>query len=129
MAIQEGIGDDRGQGNGLFGLYQIVQTNGGRLTLTSGSASLKLTEDLCLQKYDNLPYIDRSFQGTTVDFQLDLNRAVDIKAAFSSIGGSMDSILELIICFKRITTFCMMSLKTAKEQLPVKRGVYSGMML
>lgn len=87
LAIQEGIGDGQGQGNGLFGLYQIVQTNGGRLTLTSGPASLMLTEDLGLQKYDNLPCIDRSFQGTTVDFQLDLNRAVDIKAAFSSIGG------------------------------------------
>ena len=87
LAIQEGIGDGQGQGNGLFGLYQIVHTNGGRLTLTSGPASLMLTEDLCLQKYDNLPYVDRGFQGTTVDFQLDLNRAVDIKAAFSSIGG------------------------------------------
>ena len=87
LAIQEGIGDGQGQGNGLFGLYQIVQTNGGRLTLTSGPASLMLTENFDLKKYDNLPYIDRRFQGTVVDFQLDLNKAVDIKTAFSSIGG------------------------------------------
>lgn len=87
LAIQEGIGDGQGQGNGLFGLYQIVQTNGGRLTLTSGPASLMLTEKFDLKKYDHLPYIDYRFQGTVVDFQLDLNKAVDIKTAFSSIGG------------------------------------------
>lgn len=87
LAVQEGIGDGQGQGNGLFGLYQIVQANGGRLTLTSGPASLMLTEDLALQKYDNLPYVDRNYQGTIVDFQLDLNKVVNIKDAFSSIGG------------------------------------------
>ncbi|MBM6897537.1 DUF4325 domain-containing protein [Pseudoflavonifractor capillosus] len=87
LAIQEGVGDGQGQGNGLFGLYQIVRANGGRLTLTSGPASLMLTENLDLQKYDNIPYVDRNHQGTTVDFQLDLNKVVDIKTAFSSIGG------------------------------------------
>ena len=87
LAIQEGVGDGQGQGNGLFGLYQIVRANGGRLTLTSGPASLMLTENLELQKYDNLPYVDRNYQGTTVDFQLDLNKVVDIKTAFASIGG------------------------------------------
>lgn len=87
LAVQEGIGDGQGQGNGLYGLYQIVQANGGRLTLTSGPASLMLTENLDLEKYERLPYLDRQFQGTIVDFQLDLNKSVDIKTAFSSIGG------------------------------------------
>lgn len=87
LAIQEGIGDGLGQGNGLFGLNQIIQVNGGRLTLTSASASLMITNENMLQKYDRIPYIDRDTPGTIVDFQLDLNNKVDIKKAFSSIGG------------------------------------------
>ena len=87
LAIQEGVGDGQGQGNGLFGLYQIVQANGGRLTLTSGPASLMMIDGPSFQKYSGLPYVDRDHQGTTVDFQLDLNKVVNIKDAFSSIGG------------------------------------------
>lgn len=87
LAVQEGVGDGQGQGNGLYGLHQIVNANGGRLTLTSGPASLMLTEDLTIKKFDNLPYLDRNNQGTIVDFQLNLNKVVNIKDTFSSIGG------------------------------------------
>lgn len=87
LAIQEGVGDGLGQGNGLYGLYQIIQANGGRLTLTSGSASLMLANENTLQRYEHLPYISGDTPGTVVDFQLDLNKKVDIKKAFSSIGG------------------------------------------
>lgn len=87
LAIQEGVGDGQGQGNGLFGLYQIIQANGGRLTITSGSASLMLAEEKPLQKFDRLPYINKTNQATIVDFQLDLNKNVNIKEAFRSIGG------------------------------------------
>lgn len=87
LSIQEGIGDGQGQGNGLFGLSQIVKKNSGRLRLTSGSASLILENDSTIRKYNNLRYLDKRYQGTTVDFQLDLARKVDIKSAFSSIGG------------------------------------------
>lgn len=45
LAIQEGIGDGKGQGNGLFGLYQIIKSNGGRLTITSHGASIMLSQN------------------------------------------------------------------------------------
>ena len=87
LAVQEGIGDGQGQGNGLFGLYQIIVANGGRLSLTSGPASLMLNSKKQLQKFDNLPFVSRDRQCTIVDFQLDLNKQVDINATFASIGG------------------------------------------
>ena len=87
LAVQEGIGDGQGQGNGLFGLYQIITTNGGRLSLTSGPASLMLNPENQLQKFDNLPFLSRDRQCTIVDFQMDLNKPVDINTAFASIGG------------------------------------------
>ncbi|MBQ9531684.1 MAG: sensor histidine kinase [Eubacterium sp.] len=37
LALQEGIGDGQGQGNGLFGLSQIVSENGGRLAISTGN--------------------------------------------------------------------------------------------
>lgn len=40
LSIQEGVGDGKGQGNGLFGLYGIVENNKGQLTITSGNASI-----------------------------------------------------------------------------------------
>lgn len=87
LAIQEGIGDGKGQGNGLFGLLRIIQSNQGRLELKSGPASLTINEHQELGKYDKHPYLSRNNQGTIVDFQMDLNKPVDISSAFSSIGG------------------------------------------
>lgn len=40
-----------------------------------------------LQKFDNLPFLSRDRQCTIVDFQMDLNKPVDINTAFASIGG------------------------------------------
>lgn len=87
LAIQEGVGDGKGQGNGLFGLYQIVHRNGGRLSLTSGNSSIMLRNTGELEKFSKIPCPSRKFRGTTVDFQLDLRTAIDIKSAFQSIGG------------------------------------------
>ncbi|MBQ7255158.1 MAG: DUF4325 domain-containing protein [Oscillospiraceae bacterium] len=87
LSIQEGVGDGAGQGNGLFGLYQIITENGGRLSLTSGPASLMLSAGKELKKYDDIPYLNKDNQCTIVDFQLDLNKKVDINTAFSTIGG------------------------------------------
>lgn len=87
LAIQEGIGDGLGQGNGLFGLYKIVLENKGQLTITSGASSIMINEQGEMKEFTNLPYIDKDHKGTIVDFQLDLNKPVDIKKAFHSIGG------------------------------------------
>lgn len=87
LSIQEGIGDGKGQGNGLYGLYGIVENNKGRLTITSGQASLFFQSNNELKKYDSLPVIHRQHAGTIVDFQLDLSNNIDIKTIFKSIGG------------------------------------------
>lgn len=87
LAIQEGVGDGNGQGNGLFGLYQIVNQNQGRLTLTSGKASIMVRSTGDMQKYSSLPILSKHNRGTTVDFQLDINRKVNLQDAFKTIGG------------------------------------------
>ncbi len=87
LSLQEGVGDGKGQGNGLYGLYGIVENNEGRLTVTSGNASLFFQSNQPLKKYDNLPVIDPNHAGTIVDFQLDLSNDIDITTIFKSIGG------------------------------------------
>ncbi len=87
LCIQEGVGDGKGQGNGLFGLYQIVKENNGRLTITSKDASIILKNNNPLQKFSNLPILENSNGCTIIDFQLDLGNDIDIKSVFRSIGG------------------------------------------
>lgn len=86
MAIQEGVGDGKGQGNGLYGLYQIVSENGGKLTITSGKSSIMLKNGI-LEKFDNGALIDSKHAGTIVDFQLDLSKKIDIQSALKSLNG------------------------------------------
>lgn len=87
LAVQEGVGDGKGQGNGLFGLFQIVHDNQGSLTITSGASSLMLSQSGELQKFEHIPFINYANRATTVDFQLDLSKSIDIKKVFSTIGG------------------------------------------
>ena len=87
LAVQEGVGDGKGQGNGLFGLFEIVKENHGRLTLSSGGASIMLLDDGYINKYDRLPFISYRNKSTTVDFQIDLNNPVNLDKVFKSIGG------------------------------------------
>lgn len=86
MAIQEGVGDGKGQGNGLYGLYQIVNENGGKLTITSGKSSIMLKNKI-LEKFDNGALIANNHAGTIVDFQLDLSKKIDIQSALKSLNG------------------------------------------
>ncbi len=87
MAIQEGIGDGKGQGNGLYGLYQIVKENGGKLTISSGESAIMLSNSKGLQKFDNCEKLIRTNPGTIVDFQLDISKKIDIQTALCKING------------------------------------------
>lgn len=89
LAIQEGVGDGRGQGNGLYGLAQIVKANGGRLAISTGNSTVMYqkgpTKEWC-----NNPVVSNEHRSTTVDFQLELSNKTDLKEALRSIGGIED---------------------------------------
>lgn len=86
MAIQEGVGDGKGQGNGLYGLYQIVEENGGKLTITSGRSSIMLKNGV-LEKFSNGVIVRNDHAGTIVDFQLNLSKEINIQTALKSLDG------------------------------------------
>lgn len=86
MAVQEGVGDGQGQGNGLYGLYQIVSENGGELCITSGESSIILKNSE-LEKHDGVAMVSDKCRGTIVDFKLNLAKKIDLTTALKSIGG------------------------------------------
>jgi hypothetical protein len=85
LCIKEGVTRDKdiGQGNGMWGLHNIVKSNSGSLTITSNSASYML-KDREIKTYHNLPDISRDIGSTTVDFQIDFDKAISIA---ESLGG------------------------------------------
>ena len=87
LCIQEGVGDGEGQGNGLFGLHQIIKYNGGILRITSGPSALEFKGNQEQKKYTKMSYLNRENHGVIVDFQIDLNKQVNLTSIFSSIGG------------------------------------------
>jgi hypothetical protein len=86
LAVQEGVGDGQGQGNGLFGLAQIVKENGGRLAISTGNSTLMFSNSNNEKSWSNNPIVDDCHKSTTVDFQLELSNKTDIKKALKSIG-------------------------------------------
>ena len=86
LAIQEGIGDGKGQGNGLYGLYSSVLKNNGILSITSGSSSIMLNDTGAINKFSNIPYISNTTKSTIVDFQINLDNPIDFNSIFTSIG-------------------------------------------
>jgi len=82
LAVKENVTRDPniGQGNGLWGLLQIVKENSGILSITSGSGSLFIRGNQT-QTFDRLPYVDKQTQGTIVDFQVDTTQGIDIARA------------------------------------------------
>lgn len=86
MAVLEGVGDGKGQGNGLYGLYQIVNENGGKLTISSGKSAIMLSGKE-LKKFSNGECISKTNPGTIVDFQLDISKKIDIQSALYRVNG------------------------------------------
>jgi STAS-like domain of unknown function (DUF4325) len=81
LAVKEGVTRDKkiGQGNGLWGLHQIISENTGILNITSNSASYNLTNSKS-KIYGNLPQL--SFDnGCIVDFQLDYGKEISLSKA------------------------------------------------
>lgn len=94
LALQEGVGDGQGQGNGLYGLSQIVKANGGRFIISTGKSSLTFKNNNWNNRNNN-PILSDEHLSTTVDFQLDLDKKTDITEALKSIGGIDDCDLRI----------------------------------
>jgi anti-sigma regulatory factor (Ser/Thr protein kinase) len=79
-AIRKGVTRDEsvGQGNGLWGLSEIVRANGSSLRLVSGSGSISIQAE-SLKTNNEVIYLDCAAQATLIDFQIDAARAVAIK--------------------------------------------------
>lgn len=84
LAIKEGVTRDNvsNQGNGLFGLFRIVEQNNGRLTMRSGRGLMLLQGDR-ISGNNNQPILGPDNHGTFVDFQLVADRPVDMGEALS----------------------------------------------
>jgi hypothetical protein len=78
-SLQEGVTRDvkTRQGNGLYGLREMVRLNNGRLTVSSSSGRY-FYNGIREQLFDGLNYLDNRNGTTTVDFQLDYNNPITL---------------------------------------------------
>lgn len=96
LAVEPNVTSGNGQGNGLFGLREIVkQSRNGRLQITSGGAKYVLTTGAQAKPFigpaDALP----GFAGTTlVDFQVVLDDSLSIDRVFDDALPTTDLWLE-----------------------------------
>lgn len=81
-AMQRGVTRDASihMGNGLWGLRELVRKNSGSLGIKSGSANYLMTDER-ESVITDLPYLDETRRGTSVDFQLKLDQEIDVEAA------------------------------------------------
>lgn len=87
LAIKEGVTRDKniGQGNGMWGLHNIVRANSGTLGIASGKASFRISSSLTTpQTLENLSFLSHDNHCTTVDFQIDFQTPI---ALARSLGG------------------------------------------
>lgn len=79
LCIKEGVTRDKkiGQGNGMYGLSEIVKSNNGALTIVSNKVSMHLNAK-DVKFFKNLPTISFQKGCTTIDFQLDYNNSIDL---------------------------------------------------
>ncbi|GAA3629701.1 STAS-like domain-containing protein [Flavivirga jejuensis] len=86
LAVQEGVTRDKsvGQGNGMWGLYNIVNLNSGHMSVISGKGGLSLNRGV-MKTYEQIRMLSLKQQATTVNFHLNLNKDISIKDA---LGGT-----------------------------------------
>lgn len=90
IAIQEGKTRDKriGQGNGLWGLNNIILSNHGKLEITSNGSSLMIQNDGTSRKFVDLPILDTKQATTTINFSLNYSNEVSVSEA---LGGYVPS--------------------------------------
>ena len=84
LSVQEHFTRDSqvGAGNGLWGLYQIVTKNDGLLSIHSGGGSLRVQGAEASDSHDDGGWwLSDTHRGAVVDFQLPVDRPIDISNA------------------------------------------------
>ncbi len=81
LALKEGVTRDSEahQGNGLWGLNEIVRENGGQLAVKSERGLVEHNPEKDVYVSNSLP----PFQGTIIDFQLDASKPISLSKALS----------------------------------------------
>jgi hypothetical protein len=81
-ALREGVTRDSriGQGNGLWGLHNIVKQNSGQLNIISGPGRYSLTGD-DVTTAATQPFLDRDNESTRVDIQIDFSKGIALSQA------------------------------------------------
>lgn len=82
LAIQERVTRDKaiGQGNGMWGLSEIVKSNSGRLTIASGSG-LYFRSNGNVDLRNDLTFLSVQSGACSVDFQLNYDKKVSLAEA------------------------------------------------
>ncbi|MFC1461472.1 STAS-like domain-containing protein [Verrucomicrobiota bacterium] len=92
LAIKSGVTRDPeiGQGNGLWGLSEVVRLNAGRLNIVSAGAALYFDGS----QTNTFPSVGHNWTqpGTVVDFRIDTSASIDIGAA---LGGHKPTNLRI----------------------------------
>lgn len=84
LAIQEGVTRDKkiGQGNGMWGLYNIININDGTLLIISGKGGLNyINRTKKTDSYDDIIMLSPKHQSTSINFDIKLNNSISMKAA------------------------------------------------
>lgn len=79
MCIKEGVTRDKklGQGNGMTGLFKLIQEGNGSISIISGSGCLRYINGNSFTS-SLLPYPSEENQCTSVDFQLDYSKNISL---------------------------------------------------
>lgn len=89
--IQAGVTRDVkvGQGNGMNGLFSLVQEGSGRLIITSGHDSYEFIDGIS-EIHSTHQYPSQSHPGTTIDFQLDYSQDISIEKVLTFQGRTFE---------------------------------------
>lgn len=84
LSIQEGVTRDKkiGQGNGMWGLFNIITLNDGSLQIISGQGGLVYKNKTKETKsYTDVIMLSKEQQSTTINFDIKINNKISIKEA------------------------------------------------
>jgi len=84
LAIQEGVTRDKkvGQGNGMWGLYNIININDGSLQVISGKGGLNFdNKTKTIASYNDIIMLSPQQQSTAINFDIKLKNPISMEEA------------------------------------------------